>query len=452
MDSVASDIDSSSRRDKEDDDAEDDFLDDEAPPPARYDEGIDEANIDPDAVKVISRLNRHGHTAYLVGGGVRDLLLDRRPKDFDVATSARPEEVRRLFRNCRIIGRRFRLAHILFSGGKIIETATFRRDPGQSFEITEGEMEDDQDGDEPPLILTPTRKDRNDQTDLLIRHDNVFGEPYEDAIRRDFTINGLFYDLVNSEVIDYVGGVPDIRRRLVKTIGHPDIRLREDPIRILRAIKFSARLDLGIDPDLYDAIVECRSDLDRAARPRVLEEILRLMRGGAAHRSVYLLWDTGVLSVILPELASWLDDDAEGVDDLWRRLDAVDQRHQRGLLPPDAVLMSALLVGPVTEYLEDATDPSVAFEEFFEDLSTRLTLPRRLKDRIRSVVLAQRRLSTGKLGALPRRDFFADAAIHFAIECEALGREVPEWAEDPDTVAIDGDIGRRRRRRRRRRR
>jgi poly(A) polymerase len=326
MDSVASDIDSSSRRDKEDDDAEDDFLDDEAPPPARYDEGIDEANIDPDAVKVISRLNRHGHTAYLVGGGVRDLLLDRRPKDFDVATSARPEEVRRLFRNCRIIGRRFRLAHILFSGGKIIETATFRRDPGQSFEITEGEMEDDQDGDEPPLILTPTRKDRNDQTDLLIRHDNVFGEPYEDAIRRDFTINGLFYDLVNSEVIDYVGGVPDIRRRLVKTIGHPDIRLREDPIRILRAIKFSARLDLGIDPDLYDAIVECRSDLDRAARPRVLEEILRLMRGGAAHRSVYLLWDTGVLSVILPELASWLDDDAEGVDDLWRRLDAAPRR------------------------------------------------------------------------------------------------------------------------------
>ncbi|MEZ4257174.1 MAG: polynucleotide adenylyltransferase PcnB, partial [Polyangiales bacterium] len=152
------------------------------PEPMVYEHPIPESDIDSDAIKVLRRLVRHDHTAYLVGGGVRDLLLGRPPKDFDVATSARPNEVRSLFRNCRIIGRRFRLAHILFSGGKVIETATFRREPNA----------DEEGGD------------------LLIRHDNVFGDPHEDAIRRDFTINGLFYDIERGEVIDYVGGVPDL--------------------------------------------------------------------------------------------------------------------------------------------------------------------------------------------------------------------------------------------------
>jgi poly(A) polymerase len=154
--------------------------------------------IDPDAVKVLKRLTRHGHTAYLVGGGVRDLLLGRAPKDFDIATSARPSEVRRLFRNCRVIGRRFRLAHILFAGGKIIEVATFRRDPReQEPEPTDVEEVEDLDVERPSVSAM-----RGDDADLLIRHDNTFGDPHEDAIRRDFTINGLFYDLDRDEVID----------------------------------------------------------------------------------------------------------------------------------------------------------------------------------------------------------------------------------------------------------
>ncbi|MBW2463514.1 MAG: polynucleotide adenylyltransferase PcnB [Deltaproteobacteria bacterium] len=451
MDSVGSDIDSSSFGDKTEAEEEDFFDEDTPPPPARYEEDINIRNMDADAIKVIRRLNRNGHTAYLVGGGVRDLLLDTKPKDFDVATSARPEEVRRLFRNCRVIGRRFRLAHILFAGGKIIETATFRRDPGQSFEIIEGEVEVGYEHEEPPLILVPSPKDRSDDVDLLIRQDNVFGEPHEDAIRRDFTINGLFYDLENDEVIDYVGGVPDLKRQLIKTIGDPDIRLREDPIRILRAIKFSARLDLGIDPELYDAIVAHRIDLERAARPRVLEEILRLLRGGAAHRSMWLTWDTGVMAVILPELAVWLDDDADGSEDFWRRLDAIDRRISEDNRPSDAVLLSALLVGPIIEYLEDAADSSSAFEDFFEEMALRLNFPRRLKDRIRSIVVAQGRLAKGKLGSLPRRDFFADAATHFAIECEAHGEEIPEWALDPALAEASDDPRPPRRRRRRRR-
>jgi poly(A) polymerase len=387
-----------------------------------------------------------------VGGGVRDLLLGRRPKDFDVATSARPEEVRRLFRNCRVIGRRFRLAHILFGGGKIIETATFRRDPMQAFETAEGEFNEEMEAQEsPPHVLAPARKQRADDVDLLIRHDNVFGEPHEDAIRRDFTINGLFYDLENGEVIDYVGGVPDLRKRLVRTIGDPDVRLREDPVRILRAIKFSARLDLGIDPDLYDAMVEHRDDLERAARPRVLEEVLRLLRGGAAHRSVWLAWDTGVLSVILHELASWLDDDASGSDLMWHRLDAIDKRKRQDRLPSDAVLLAALLAGPLEEQLEDANDPSVAFEDFFDEVSLRLAVPRRMKDRLRSIIIAKPRLESGKLGSLPRRDFFPEAATLFAIALESEGKKAPAWASDPDEAEVEAGPRRRRRRRRRHR-
>ena len=452
MESVVPDIDSSSSADKRADEDEELEVDDLlAPEPSVYEQQFPAENIDIDAMKVIRRLARHGHTAYLVGGSVRDLLLGRRPKDFDVATSARPEEVRKLFRNCRIIGRRFRLAHILFAGGKVIETATFRRDPMQAFEEAEGEfreeMEAQQDEGGP---LVPRRKARGDDVDLLIRHDNVFGEPHEDAIRRDFTINGLFYDLDAGEVIDYVGGVPDLQRRLVRTIGDPDVRLREDPIRILRAIKFSARLDLGIDPELYDAMVSHREDLERAAKPRILEEILRLLRGGAAHRSYYITWDTGVLAILLPELASWLDDDAPGTELLWGRLDAIDRRQRQGRLPDDAVLLAALVIGPLSEALDDERDLTDAFEDMFGEIQQRLTVPRRLKDRVRSITIAQRRLQNGRLGSLPRRDFFADAATLYALDCEARGEEVPEWAKNPATAEPPSRRRGRRRRRRRR--
>src|SRR3954449_12599000 len=181
---------------------------------------IDPTLIDPDAAKVIQRLRRYDHAAYLVGGCVRDLMLGRKPKDFDVVTSATPNDIRRLFKNCRIIGRRFRLAHIFF-GPKIIETSTFRANPR---EIEEEPSESGGDGE---------------GGDLLIRRDNVFGSAEEDARRRDFTINGLFYDLEKEEVIDYVNGLADLEARLVRTIGDPETRFPEDPVRILRAIKFA---------------------------------------------------------------------------------------------------------------------------------------------------------------------------------------------------------------------
>ena len=238
---------------------------------------LDRAAIDSDAERVVRKLTRAGYKAYLVGGCVRDILVGRTPKDFDVATSATPNEIKSTFRNSRIIGRRFRLAHVFF-GSKIIETSTFRANP----------------------------RDETDH-DLLIRRDNVFGTETDDARRRDFTINGLFYDVEKDEVIDHVDGLPDLDAKLIRTIGDPDVRFQEDPVRMLRAIKFAARLDFGFEPATWRALLRWRGEISKCAAPRLLEEIHRLMRGGAARRSFELLVETGVLAVLSPYLAGLLE-------------------------------------------------------------------------------------------------------------------------------------------------
>lgn len=237
---------------------------------------ISRKNIDPDALKVLYRLYRSGHTAFLVGGGVRDLLIGRKPKDFDVSTSARPGQVKKLFRNCWLIGRRFRLAHIHFRDHKIIEVSTFRSEPVRE----EGESEDD----------------------LLVRRDNTFGTPEEDALRRDFTINGLFYDIASFSLIDYVGGVDDIEAGVIRTIGDPRIRFQEDPVRMIRAIKFAARLDFSVEPETWEALCDHIDDIRRSSTSRVMEEVARLLEGGASCRSLQLLKATGLLPIVLPEI------------------------------------------------------------------------------------------------------------------------------------------------------
>jgi poly(A) polymerase len=379
---------------------------------------IAERRIDPDALKVVRRLTRYGYQAYLVGGCVRDLLLSRTPKDFDVATSARPHDVKALFRNCRIIGRRFRLAHILFGGSKVIEVATFRRDPNLELEGSEWTEDDGPDGSHAVRV-----KGKHRDEDLLIRQDNAWGEPHEDAARRDFTINALFYDIDRQEIVDYVGGLDEIERRVIRTIGAPDVRFREDPVRILRAIKFAARLDLGIEPDVYDAMIAYREELLRAARPRLLEELLRLLRGGAARRSFWIAWETGVLSVLLPELSSFLDDDTKCRTRLWKRLSLVDAKIAAGVTLPDPVLLATLLQEPVEEAIEGERDVLVAVGDALAEAVERLAIPRRLVDRLRSVLAAQKRLRAGKVGSLARRDFFGDAAATFALDAAARGCE-----------------------------
>ena len=380
-------------------------------PPTRTSVDLDDERMDPDAAKVVRRLSRHGYEAYLVGGCVRDMLLGKTPKDFDVATSARPERVRDIFRNSRIIGRRFKLVHVLF-GAKVIETATFRRNPSEA-ESSEG--------------------------DLLIRDDNEFGEAHEDAERRDFTINALFYDLQTKEVLDWSGGMEDIHRRSVRTLGEPTIRFKEDPVRMLRAIKFSARLDLGIEPETYRAIVDCRGTLAMAARPRLFEEILRLLRGGAAHRSMWLCWELGVLDILLPELSSYLYDAGEDESRVWRLLDYVDDKTREDGGPPDDVfLLTLLLLEPLREACDGARDRAAAARDFLEPLVERLSMPRRIVDAVRRIVAMLPRLDSGKHGKLARTALF-----ELAQDVLAASRTV-----SPDEVGLFGIVPSRRRKKR----
>src|SRR5438067_1197397 len=279
---------------------------------------IPDDRLDPDAVKVVRRLRRAGFTAYLVGGCVRDLLLGMRPKDFDVATSAHPNEVKATFRNSRLIGRRFRLAHVFFRGGKIIEVSTFRKSPLDE------------------LADLPQ--------DLLIRQDNVFGNAEEDARRRDFTINALFSEVDEGRGVDHVGGKEDLAERLVHTIGDPDVRMREDPVRILRAIRFAAKCGLRIEPDTLAAMRKHVVEIPRCAPPRVLEEVLKLLRSGASRHCLELMRDVGALRVLLPPVAEHLErrGPAEAERHL-RALDALDAHVRVGEIPSDAVLLATLL-------------------------------------------------------------------------------------------------------------
>jgi len=287
------------------------------PRPQRATE-IPEDLLDSDAVKVVRRLRRAGHQAYLVGGCVRDLLLNIRPTDFDVATSAHPNQVRETFRNSRLIGRRFRLAHVFFRGGKIIEVSTFRANPLD-------ELED-----------LPQ--------DLLIRHDNVFGSAEEDARRRDFTINGLFYDVDEGKVIDYVVGKADLSARAVRTIGNPGVRMREDPVRILRAIRFAAKCAFEVEPDTFAAMKAHVHEVPRCAPPRVLEEVLKLLRSGASRRCFELLRLVGALKILLPPVAAYLESSGpQEAERHLRALEALDAHVRVGEVPSDAVLLATLL-------------------------------------------------------------------------------------------------------------
>jgi poly(A) polymerase len=423
---------------------------------------IPEELIDPDALKVVRRLRRHGFAAYLVGGGVRDLLLGRRPKDFDIATAATPNEVRKLFRNCRVIGRRFRLAHIHFRDNKILEVSTFRASPhaGDDLDLPE---------------------------ELLIRRDNTFGTAEQDARRRDFTINGLFYDTDERLVIDYVGGLGDLAAGLVRTIGEPEVRFREDPIRILRALKFAARLTFDVDPASWRAAIDLRGELEKAAPPRVLEEIFRMLKGGAAARSLRLLAEVGMLPMLLPELQRYLpgpslataatEDELLASARLSRYLEALDELYRDEISPPNAVLLAAmvapLIVPAITPDSDDpgpqgARSATGMIEEALQSMSARLRISRRDVERARQVLAVQRRLlsprrSRGRPEALASRDFFGDALLLLEIGCRAtgFGEDVLEWwselrqggspppePRDGEEPPTGGEVRGRRRRRR----
>ena len=288
----------------------------------RSSHSISRRRIPENVLKVLYRLHRSGYRAYLCGGSVRDLLMNRTPKDFDVATDAHPAEIRRLFRNSRIIGRRFRLVHVIFQD-MIVEVSTFRREPERASE---------------------------ENAELLITDDNTFGTPLQDARRRDFTINALFYNIADFSVIDFIGGLTDLDQKKVRVIGHPDIRFREDPVRMMRAIEFASRLDFDIEHETYDAILRHKHEILKASPHRVSDEILELLRRGWSRGAFRLMVDTGLLEPLLPEIFRAIA--GERAPYFWKMLEVLDRTVQSDRKIPDAVLLSVLLLPWVIEEIE----------------------------------------------------------------------------------------------------
>lgn len=265
----------------------------------RKEHNVSRKNIPSEALTVLYRLSDAGFVSYLVGGGVRDLLLGRDPKDFDVATDAQPHQIKKLFRNARLIGRRFRLALICFRERQI-ETCTFRREP----DVTEVE-----DGMRPGALYRS--------------EDNLFGTPEQDALRRDFTVNGLFYDIKTFAIIDYVGGLEDLKRKVLRSIGDPNVRFREDPVRMMRAVRFAAKLDFDIHRDSEKAILRHHAEIGNASPPRLFEEVSRLFNVGAA-KAFALLSDLKLMGDLLPALQSYIEESGRRRSPLWSLLEAFD--------------------------------------------------------------------------------------------------------------------------------
>ena len=457
----------------------------------RAEHPISRRDIDPDALKVLYRLHESGFVAYLVGGSVRDLLLSRHPKDFDIGTSAHPYQVKKLFRNCWIIGRRFRLAHVRF-GLKTIEVATFRKNvpagsEGEPAEPVEPEIRPDE-----PL-LDPVAQGRADAQALLNQkqqpHDNTFGTPEEDAFRRDFTINALFYDIGNYSIIDYVGGLQDLKDGLIRCIGDPNERFQEDPVRMLRAIVMASRLNFRIDRPIVDAIATHRGLMATASSARMIEEYYKILRSGYAEVTFRGLADHRLLDPVTPEIQRGAKNQA-----LWDSLAALDAYRRKFDTAPatlrNPVLLGTLLLPlglmprqerrqwePVEEPEEvdgnriDAKPRSKFKRPPKEPILKIGMLPiaRGDTERLRQILSLQSRIAD--LEASPRakrslthRGPFEDALTWFEIHghspavlehwkgfIEALGNEAKHPPAAESTTA-EGEGGQRRRRRRGRRR
>ena len=343
---------------------------------------VSRSNICEPALKVLYRLKKADFDAYLVGGGVRDLLLERNPKDFDIATDALPEEAGQLFRNSRLIGRRFRLVHVHF-GKDIIEVATFRGH--------EEESEDD------------SAKDRHTRDGMLIR-DNVFGTIEEDAWRRDFTINALYYNIQDFTIVDYTGGLEDLRNRLIRMIGDPTQRYREDPVRMLRAARFAGKLGFNIEPNTEAPIYELADRLTHVPPARLFEEVLKLFLGGHAVATYNLLRKYTLFDNLFPYTAALLNPEhpaSDDVDALIRLgLANTDERIAQGKPVTPAFLFAIMLWRPMKnlaeQYIADGVRPLQAHQQAGADVIAQqvgfVSIPKRFSIQTREIWSLQPRL------------------------------------------------------------
>jgi len=405
--------------------------------------------IDKNALKVLYRLHNAGYKAYLVGGSVRDLMMGRTPKDFDVGTNAKPNEVRRLFSNSRIIGRRFRLVHVFYHDGGVIEVSTFRRDPDPE-------------------------EQRGEPGELLITSDNAYGTPRQDAFRRDFTINALFYSIGDYTVRDHVGGIEDLERKLVRAIGDPDLRFREDPVRMLRACEFAGRLSFGIETRTQEAIHRHSKELDKASPARVTEEVVQLLRCGHAGAAMQWMLELGLLEVLLPEAYAMLTAGARGLGDFGQILPVIDRMVAEERPPSDTSLIAALLLPKImlrridVEAMNGRPMTRAAIEVLIQEevapLFSRLTLSNLRAQQVLHALtgfqrLCEPRWSPHERMRFTRKPYFDDALLLFEILVQATGEgyeALAEWQaavrRRPPLKAPAESAARPRPRRRRRRR
>jgi poly(A) polymerase len=382
----------------------------------RAEHPVSRKDIDREALKVMYRLRDAGFIAYLVGGGVRDLFLGKTPKDFDISTDARPGQLRKLFRNSRIIGRRFRLVQVFFHGGKIIEVSTFRR--RSEFEEPNGECE-------------------------VLASDNTFGNPAEDAFRRDLTINSLFYEIENYSVIDYTGGVADLRQRIIRLVGDPDRRLTRDPVRMLRAIRHAARSDFTIEEQAWEAIKRHRQELLLCPVSRIRDELLKDLRAGASRAWFRLAVASGLFFVIIPSYRSCLtEEDAEGLPTepatstfglLFHLLQVNDRLHGEGHQLPEHFLFAMLLLPWALAELdllaerqgEEVSLLGRRLRQGLDQALIRLSVKRAAKDMVATLLLNLpvflRHHEKGLPKWLKRKSYHREASQFLDIYLEAIG-------------------------------
>ncbi len=434
----------------------------------RPDHALSRSKISSAALKVLYRLHRSGYTAYLVGGGVRDILLGTEPKDFDVVTNARPEEIRRLFRNSRTIGRRFRLVHVLFRG-EVVEVATFRasHEPEEGPDEWEDAAEEaaEEAAEDAAEEAAGPRRRRLPPLD-----DSVFGTPSEDARRRDFTVNALFYDIATFSILDHVGGIDDLEARLIRTIGDPVERFEEDPVRMLRALEYAVRLDFALEPATREAVASCADLIVEASPARLTYELQEGLRSGAA-AGLCKAWDaSGLLTLAFPDLP-------RPTSEVQRLLEVLDRWVVSGRRASDPLVLAPFfLPEAVARLLELAADgarfDNPAYLEFLTDLldpsGAQMHLSNHTAHLLHHALFTLSKLRRApdrgrQVAKLARQDYFPVAwdVYDMAVEADLLP-DGPRraWAHaidrlqrgDADDDPPGGGARRRRRRRRPRRR
>ena len=386
----------------------------------RAEHPISRKDIDREALKVMHRLRDAGFSAYLVGGAVRDLYLGKKPKDFDISTNARPGQLRTLFRNSRIIGRRFRLVQVFFMGGKIVEVSTLRC----RSEFEEGDREEDE----------------------VLAHNNTFGSEAEDAFRRDLTINALFYEIENFTIIDYTGGVADLNNRIVRIVGEPDRRIIRDPVRMMRAIRHAARSGFTIEERTWQAIVAHRETLRLCPDSRVRDEFFKDLNSGACAPWCRLAVASGLFFLLLPCYDGIISQETEEASAQTRLLfdlcQVIDRLHSEGKPLPEHLLLALLLL-PWAQARFDLLHPPAEGRETFafsralraevDSQLEHLNVKRASREEITSLlvnlpVFIRHGAEQAWPGWLKRKSYFPDGLLLFQLYQEALGGSPAELA------------------------